>query len=102
MRPICRLINANCVDDPQCPAVAQGISCWSVNGAACCRRNDKLRCLQCTIYLAHLEGSTDLTPMGTVPNYEPCPDGRHQDPAGTGDDEPVEDTVTIEPVEWPR
>jgi hypothetical protein len=34
----------------RCPAYEQNKNCWEVPNLPCCKRNDKSRCKQCSIY----------------------------------------------------
>lgn len=34
-----------------CPAYKEKKSCWEILGVPCCKRNNKDRCLECSLYL---------------------------------------------------
>jgi len=53
-RPPCYVINEDCRKDPGCPSFCSGVPCWSTNDVSCCRRNDKSRCIYCSVYLSFL------------------------------------------------
>jgi hypothetical protein len=51
----CVEINETCRKDlAACPSVSSGVSCWSTPDVSCCRRNDKSRCVYCSVYLNFL------------------------------------------------
>lgn len=52
-----------------CPAYAMGKNCWEVSDVPCCRRNDKIRCETCSLYLMHLSGKGEqVYPMTVIKN----------------------------------
>jgi hypothetical protein len=53
-RPPCYVINEDCRKDPGCPSFHPGVPCWSTKDVSCCRRNDKSRCIYCSVYLSFL------------------------------------------------
>jgi hypothetical protein len=71
--PLCYVINEDCQKDSRCPSLQSGISCWSINDVSCCRRNDKSRCIYCSVYVSflHWKETGDLRP------------GRSRKPSGT-------------------
>lgn len=53
-KPPCYAINEDCSKDVGCPSFCSGVPCWSTNDVPCCRRNDKSRCIYCSVYLSFL------------------------------------------------
>jgi hypothetical protein len=54
-KPPCVEINEACrKGSAACPSVSSGVSCWSTPEVSCCRRNDKSRCVYCSVYLNFL------------------------------------------------
>ncbi len=53
--PHCVEINDACnKESSDCPSVSLGASCWATSDVPCCRRNDKSRCVYCSVYLHYL------------------------------------------------
>lgn len=49
-----------------CPAYSRGLNCWEVENVPCCRRNDKIRCYSCKVYLKVLRASSsERVPVAT-------------------------------------